>query len=225
MNLWDVIPLWLGGIGALGGIGVAIFKGWHAAASRFDQIDSAVETITGVPAQGGRDPIEPLPQIVKKQGETIAAVSQQVAALQAGQDEFHGRIATQVKGVGEAVETRAAGIDEALAAVKAELQGNGAPLRDHMLALETTVTAVDTRLSDAIGKFDSQHKENVAHLDDLGGRLGELEVQVRTANGLPLGELADRVEGRDIERNIPPEKRTEMEQSYVDRLHPEEETK
>ena len=95
----------------------------------------------------------------------------------------------------------------------------------HVLRIGDEAFAVDTRLSDAIGKFDSQHKENVAHLDDLGGRLGELEVQVRTANGLPLGELADRVEGRDIERNIPPEKRTEMEQSYVDRLHPEEETK
>lgn len=51
--------------------------------------------------------------------------------------------------------------------------------------------------------------------------LGELAVAVReevqTANGIPMGEMADRAEGRRI-AELEPETRTPSEQSYVDRL-------
>jgi len=42
--------------------------------------------------------------------------------------------------------------------------------------------------------------------------------QLRTGNGIPVGELAERQEGRRILRDIPKVDRSSSEQGYVDNL-------
>jgi hypothetical protein len=72
-------------------------------------------------------------------------------------------------------------------------------------SLLTAVTALVTRH----GQIKTQEKLEVVHQE------------VKTANGIALGALADRVEGRDISRNVPVEDRTTTEQHYVDKLDAE----
>lgn len=56
-------------------------------------------------------------------------------------------------------------------------------------------------------------------LDSILGRLVALERAVDTRNGISLGELADRGEGRRIEETVKPSDRTPSEGRYVEALH------
>ena len=151
----DAIPIWLGAVATV----IALFTPLVIAArrrsdaneARTRRIMDAVETISGLPSEGGRDPVEPLPTIVKRQGEQVQAVSGQVAALQTGQDAFHGRIESQVKEVGEAVRA---------VAQQVEIQNSD------VAVVVATAQTVETRLTAIDG-----------HLRTMNGRIGKLENQ------------------------------------------------
>ena len=54
---------------------------------------------------------------------------------------------------------------------------------------------------------------------DVKGVVTDVKAEVHTANGIALGLLADRTEGRRVLADIPAEDRTASEQGYVERLH------
>jgi len=56
-------------------------------------------------------------------------------------------------------------------------------------------------------------------ITDPATGLAAIHAEVKTANGVTLAALADRVEARRIEAEVAPGERTESEQHYVDELH------
>ena len=54
----------------------------------------------------------------------------------------------------------------------------------------------------------------------IRSKVDDVHNEVRTVNGLTLGNLADRNEGQRILENVPPTQRTAAEQHYVEQLEP-----
>lgn len=54
---------------------------------------------------------------------------------------------------------------------------------------------------------------------DVSHAVTDVKAEVKTSNGIALGLLADRAEGRRVIADIPAEDRTASEQGYVERLH------
>jgi hypothetical protein len=52
----------------------------------------------------------------------------------------------------------------------------------------------------------------------MSNQVADVHQEVKTANGLTIGALADIAQGKDIERNVAAEDRTLSEQHYVDKL-------
>lgn len=50
-------------------------------------------------------------------------------------------------------------------------------------------------------------------------KVDDVHAEVRTANGIAVGLLAERAEGRRIEADVPTADRTVSEQGYVERLN------
>jgi hypothetical protein len=55
-------------------------------------------------------------------------------------------------------------------------------------------------------------------VDRVDHKVDQVSQDVATANGIPLGELAERIEGRRVAADIPRAVRTASEQGYVERL-------
>lgn len=140
---------------AVGGLGI-LTQAWrvwnHSVRPRLEALD----TVTGLPSEGGRPAIEALPFVVAKHGE-------QLDSLQAGQ---------------KAMVAQVQGISNQVTEIAKEVKVNGgSSLHDDVRRVETTVSNIDQRLTEEIKKSDARHQENTARLDAVDLRLGNIEQQ------------------------------------------------
>jgi hypothetical protein len=135
------IAVWLGAVAtALAFLVPVVIAAKHRSDAnevRQRKMLDAVETITGIPAKGGRPAVPALPL-------TVSNLSDQVSNLQAGQVV----VAQQIVDVSDMVEAQIKGVAEQVATISREVVQPNGMLHDAIADISSTVKGIDARLTE-----------------------------------------------------------------------------